>query len=182
VLVIGRQRSRDAVTLAELAGVGLGPLYAAGPLDTGELLLVLATAIDRPGAAPEASTAAPQHARSHARFAPTVIPASLTLDGSVLEGHLTNVSEGGGFFHGTALPPAESVCEMRFTLPGEAGRIDCRARVAWTRADPKTGRAGAGLAFVEMSHESRGRLSAYLARYQRLADEYQEPKRENAPR
>jgi hypothetical protein len=169
--------------LAELAGVSLGPLYAAGPLDTGELLLVLATAIDKPvGARADTSGPAPEQARSHPRFAPTVLPASLTLDGSVLDGHLTNVSEGGGFFHGAALPPAESVCEMRFTLPGDGGRIDCRVRVAWTRADAKTGRAGAGLAFVQMSHEGRGRLSAYLARYQRLADEYQEPKREPVSR
>ncbi len=168
--------------LAELAGVGLAPLYAAGPLDTGELLLVLATAIDKPGAPPEAVAPPPQQARSHPRYAPTIIAASLTVDGSVLEGHLTNLSEGGGFFHGAALPPAESVCEMRLTLPGDAGRIDCGARVAWTRADAKTGRAGAGLAFVQMSHEGRGRLSAYLARYQRLAEEYQEPKRESVSR
>ena len=47
--------------------------------------------------------------------------------------------------------------------------------MAWVRADGNTGRRGAGLAFVEMSHEGLGRLAAYLARYQRLADEYLEP-------
>jgi hypothetical protein len=64
---------------------------------------------------------------------------------------------------------------VRFALPGDLGQVVCRARVAWVRADGKTGRRGAGLAFVEMSPEGRGRLAAYLARYQRLADEYREP-------
>jgi hypothetical protein len=93
----------------------------------------------------------------------------------VVEGHLTNLSDGGALFHGETLPPADSLVAMRFTLPGELGQVDCCARVAWVRADGKSGRRGAGLAFVEMTHEGRGRLGAYLARYQRLADEYLEP-------
>jgi hypothetical protein len=163
--------------LAELAGVSLAPFYDGGTLDTGELLLILATAIDKPATPPEkVSEPAPAHERSHPRYAPTLIPVSLALGSSVVEGHLTNLSDGGALFHGETLPPADILAAVRFTLPGELGQVDCRVRVAWVRADGKSGRRGAGLAFVEMSHEGRGRLASYLARYQRLADEYLEPK------
>ncbi len=159
--------------LEELAGVRLGPLYDGGAFHTGELLLVVATAIDKPLAPPEKSSEpAPERERSHRRFAPTLIPVTLASGSSTLEGHLTNLSEGGALFHGEALPPAESLVVVRFTLPGDLGQVACRARVAWARAEGSSGRRGAGLAFVEMSQEGRGRLAAYLARYQRLADEY----------
>jgi hypothetical protein len=162
--------------LAELSGVGLVPFYDGGTLDTGELLLILATAIDRPVESPEKmSEPAPARERSHPRYAPTLIPVSLALGSSIVEGHLTNLSEGGALFHGDTLPQSDSVCAVRFALPGDLGPVACRARVAWVRADGKSGRRGAGLAFVEMTDESRGRLAAYLARYQRLADEYLEP-------
>jgi len=162
--------------LAELAGVSLAPFYDGGTLDTGELLLVLATAVDKPAPAAEKKPDPPtQRERSHPRYAPTLIPVSLTQGSSVVEGHLTNVSGGGALFHGEALPPADSLVAARFGLPGSLGQIVCRARVAWVRPDGKSGRRGAGLAFVEMTEEARGRLNAYLARYQRLADEYLEP-------
>jgi hypothetical protein len=167
---------RTKARLAELAGVSLDPFYDGGTLDTGELLLVLATAVDKPAAPPaEVSGPSPERGRSHPRYAPTLVPVSLALGGSVVEGHLTNLSEGGAFFHGETLPPGDSLCAVRFGLPGDLGQVDCLARVAWARADGKGGPRGAGLAFVEMSHEGRGRLAAYLARYQRLADEYLEP-------
>ena len=165
--------------LAELVGVGLGPFYDEGTFDTGELLLVLATAVDKPAAPTEkVSEPAPARERSHPRYSPTLIPVSLALGSSIVEGHLTNLSEGGALFHGEALPPSDSLCAVRFELPGELGQVACRARVAWVRADGKSGRRGAGLAFVEMTHEGRGRLAAYLARYRRLADEYLEPRGE----
>jgi hypothetical protein len=160
--------------LTELAGVSLASFYDAGTFDTGELLLVLATAIDRPAAPPRPSEPSPERERSHPRYAPTLIPVSLASGGSTLDGHLTNLSEGGALFHGGSLPAAEGLVAVRFTLPGEFGQVVCRARVAWARADGASGRRGAGLAFVEMTHEGRGRLAAYLARYQRLADEYLE--------
>lgn len=170
--------------LAELVGVSLGPFYEEGTLDTGELLLLVATAIDKPVAPPGKSSSepAPQTERSHPRYAPTLIPVSLASDGSAFDGHLTNLSEGGALFHGEGFPAAESLVAVRFTLPGDLGQVACRARVVWVRADGKSGRRGAGLAFVEMTHEGRGRLAAYLARYQRLADEYLAQNREALPR
>ncbi|HEY7699892.1 MAG TPA: DUF4388 domain-containing protein [Vicinamibacteria bacterium] len=167
--------------LAELEGVGLGPFYDGGTLDTGELLLLVATAIDKPVAPSEKSPSEPpaQTERSHPRYAPTLVPVTLASPGSAtLDGHLTNLSEGGALFHGDAFPDTESLVAVRFTLPGDFGQVACRARVAWVRADGKSGRRGAGLAFVEMSPEGRGRLASYLARYQSLADSYLEPNRE----
>lgn len=162
--------------LADLTGVNLGRFYDGGTLDTGELLLVYATSVDKPPASPkEVSESPPERARSHPRYAPTLIPVSLTSGEATLDGHLTNLSEGGALFHGEALPPAETQVVARLTLPGDLGQVACRARVVWARTDGKTGRRGAGLAFVEMAQESRGRLASYLARYQRLADEYLAP-------
>jgi len=164
---------RTKARLPELASIPLGPIYDGGTLDTGELLLILATAVDKvPAPAEKASAPAAPRERSYPRYAPTLIPVSLALESSAVEGHLTNLSEGGALFHGETLPPGGSLVAVRFTLPGDHGEVICRARVAWTRAD---GRSGAGLDFVEITHEGRGRLASYLARYQRLADEYLEP-------
>jgi hypothetical protein len=196
------QRTRGRVP--DLAGVRLAPFYETGTLDTGELLLVLATAIDKPlPVLPAEAPAEKGPERRHTRYAPLVIPASLQLENSsepsaraqgeqseaalrsekrwgwgpgalIIDGYLTNLSEGGGFFRGDRLPSDGTNAHLRFALPGNPGVIECRARVAWTRVDPKTGTIGAGLAFSEMGHEGRGRLAAYLARYQRLADECQD--------
>jgi hypothetical protein len=170
--------------LADLVGVSLDAFYDEGTLDTGELLLLVATAIDKPAVPGEKSSSEPaaQTERSHPRYAPTLIPVSLASSDSTLDGHLTNLSEGGALFHGEAFPAAESLVAVRFTLPGPLGQVACRARVAWVRADGKSGQRGAGLAFVEMTHEGRGRLAAYLARYQRLADDYLAPQGEALPR
>jgi hypothetical protein len=161
--------------LAELAGVKLAPLYESGALDTGELLLLVATTIDLP-VAPSPSVSEPATERSHPRYGPTLITASLVAGNAVIDGHLMNLSEGGALFSGETLPPAESVVIVRLTLPGDLGQIACRARVAWVRTAGEPGRRGAGLAFIEMTHEGRGRLASYLASYQRLADEYLAPK------
>jgi PilZ domain/Domain of unknown function (DUF4388) len=160
--------------LGELAGVSLLPLYEGGALDAGELLLLLATAIDKPLApSPRVSQPALARERSHPRYGPTLIPSSLRLGSATIDGHLTNLSEGGALFNGETLPPAESLVVVRLTLPGELGPIVCRARVAWVRAK---GDRGAGLAFIEVTNEARGRLASYLGNFQRLADEYLEPK------
>jgi hypothetical protein len=163
----------------EIAGLPLAPFHELGVLDMGELLLVLATAIDKPlpPSAPEGlKEKGPE--RRHTRYSPLVIPASLALEGGDIEGYLTNLSEGGGFFRGDRQPPEGTSGPLRFVLPGNQGTIECQARVAWARVDPKTGTIGAGLAFSGMSHEGRGRLAAYLARYQQLADECQDAKGE----
>jgi hypothetical protein len=68
------------------------------------------------------------------------------------------------------------VVVVRLVLPGNLGPIACRARVAWVRKEGEMGRRGAGLEFIELTNEGRGRLSSYLASYQRLADEYLAPK------
>jgi uncharacterized protein (TIGR02266 family) len=163
--------------LGELASVNLAPFYEGGTLDTGELLLIVATAIDKPVApSPRGSEPALEGERLHPRYGPTLIPASLVLGSAVIDGHLTNLSQGGALFNGETLPPAESVVVVRLTLPGEHGQIACRARVAWVRAEGEAARRGAGLAFIEMTNESRGRLASYLGSYQRLADEYLDAK------
>jgi hypothetical protein len=172
-----RTRGREP----EVAGLRLAPFHELGTLDMGELLLVLATAIDKP--LPPRGPERPQEQgleRRHTRYSPLVIPASLALGPSalIIDGYLTNLSEGGGFFRGDRLPPEGTSASLRFVLPGNHGTIECQARVAWSRVDPKTGTIGAGLAFSGMSHEGRGRLAAYLARYQQLADECQDEKGE----
>lgn len=164
----------------DLAGVKMGVFYEAGPMDTGELLLVLTTAIDKkedPHAAPPGPKADVQETehetqRSHPRFSPTLIPAVISHGARNLNGHLTNVSEGGGFFHGLELPEEGAACRVRFSLPGAYGTVETAARVAWVRTGGVTAQRGVGLSFQEMSDDARGRLRSYLEHYERLADEY----------
>jgi hypothetical protein len=185
-----RFRRIDA-PITELAGMAMRRFYDAGPMDTGELLLAYATAIvekeesrsARPGPTPpvDAESTERERARAQVRFSPTLIPAVIEEgeegqegeEGAAkLAGHLTNVSEGGAFFHGIELPRNGASCRVRFSLPGAYGLVDAAIRVAWVRADGSTARRGAGLAFSEMTDDNRGRLLAYLQHYQRLADEY----------
>ncbi|HJS74777.1 MAG TPA: DUF4388 domain-containing protein, partial [Vicinamibacteria bacterium] len=57
------QGSGSSTRLGELAGVDLAPFYDAGTLDAGELLLLVATAIDKPlGSSPHAAEPAGERA------------------------------------------------------------------------------------------------------------------------
>jgi Domain of unknown function (DUF4388)/PilZ domain len=174
--------------VSELSGVKTQFFYDAGPMDTGELLLVVATAIDKketsdrrrtPSTATETKAETEREKRretgkerSHPRFSPTLIPAVIAGGGGKLAGHLTNVSQGGAFFHGYELPECESSCRIQFSLPGAYGMVEAAARVAWVRIEGSVAQRGAGLSFLEMTDDARARLDAYLQHYQRLADEY----------
>jgi Tfp pilus assembly protein PilZ len=157
----------------ELAKVTLAPFYTAGPMDTGDLLLVLATMVDR---APVASGPAPVPStdaeRAHPRYAPTVIPAALHSGRSRLTGHLTNLSAGGAFFHGESLPAVDSNWSLFFELPGVSASIETSVRVAWSRPDSSERIKGVGLTFDRISANDEALLAKYLSRFQALADEY----------
>lgn len=162
--------------LPEIGGVPTTSFYDGGAMDTGELLVVLATSIDRKDVAPpETVRAVREQQRSHPRYAPTLIPATLENGETRVEGHLTNLSEGGTFFHGENLPPAKVLCQLYFVLPGETELLHARARVAWVRNEGRGVRKGAGLSFEEMRDGVREKIRGYLDRYQRLADEVSDP-------
>lgn len=172
---IFRFEKRDAPT-RELAGVDVRSLYASGAMPTAELLLVLATAIDKKEAVASAPASAPAkdptHERGHERFSPTLIEAEIFLGASNLSGlsgHLTNISAGGAFFQGDALPEHDTVSDVRFVLPGGIGLVTTKARVAWARPDAVGGERGVGLAFEDLRHEDEQKVRAYLERFQRLA-------------
>jgi Domain of unknown function (DUF4388)/PilZ domain len=161
--------------VAELSGLKTELFYDDGPMDVGELLLVVATTIEKHEKHdPVARPSEPETARSHPRFSPTLIPAVLVLaeGAEKLAGHLTNVSRGGAFFHGYELPSRGSTCGIQFSLPGAYGMVQASARVAWVRVEGATAQRGAGLSFLEMNDEAVVRLDAYLQHYQRLAGEY----------
>lgn len=164
---------KDEQRVGELNQVSLAPFYAAGAMDTGELLLVLKTMADRAPASPapgSAATTGPE--RAHPRFAPTVIPAELVAGTSRLTGHLTNVSAGGAFFHGESLPEVDSTWSLCLELPGTGSTIEAMVRVAWARPDSSEGVKGVGLTFERISADHEALLAKYLARFQALADEY----------
>jgi PilZ domain/Domain of unknown function (DUF4388) len=140
----------------------------------GAIVCTESTSLDRPDptALVVAESTEKERERSQARFSPTLIPAAIEEGTAKLAGHLTNVSEGGAFFHGMELPRRGAICRVRFSLPGAYGLVEGAIRVVWVRADGATARRGAGLAFAEMSDDDRGRLLAYRSHYQRLADEY----------
>jgi uncharacterized protein (TIGR02266 family) len=156
--------------LADVSSVSTRAFYEAGTMGTGELLLALATIVDKKDA-PLPSLKTREQERSHQRFAPIVVPATVSLEGAELDGHLTNLSEGGTFFHGDVLPKADSACRLRFTLPNETTQTEVEARVAWSRGDGDATRRGAGLSFQNVSPQALERIRSYLARYQKLAEE-----------
>jgi hypothetical protein len=164
-----RFRKIDA-PLPELEGVDTRPFNESDPMDTGELLLVLATTIDRQEAPKEQPLRADAgRQRAHVRYAPTLVPAVLEAGPSHLEGHLTNLSDGGAFFHGEVLPSSETSWRILFTLGG-LGQIRAIVRVAWVRPDGPPGQRGAGLSFEKILDEDRALLTTYLERYRELAD------------
>jgi hypothetical protein len=161
----------------ELEGLDIRPFYAAGALDTGDLLLALEKAMDesldhvRVEAAPAEAAAAKEHAseRRFNRYGPIVIRADILGPDGPHSGYLTNLSLGGSFFHADTLPPADSIGALSFELPSEGGRCRISARVVWRRADGDDPRRGCGLSFVEFEGDSKARLSGYLERFEKLA-------------
>jgi len=161
--------------VAELEGLDMKLFYDSGALDTGDLLLVLETAMDDQRehirvtqASPEPSSASIE-ARVHRRYGPIIIQATLEFAGTTVVGHLTNLSEGGTFFHADEFPGPDSECELGFELPWELGHCQTKAKVAWHRSEGPGTRRGVGLSFLEFSPDSKGRIASYLVRFQELA-------------
>jgi uncharacterized protein (TIGR02266 family) len=165
-----RFRKLDEPT-AELAGVDVRSFYASGPMATADLLLVLATAVDKKESIPQPKPKDGTQARAHQRYSPTLIEAEIRLGTSNLSGHLTNLSAGGAFFQGDALPEKDTVPEVRFELPGGIGPVLTKARVAWARSEAVDGERGVGLAFEKTSPEDKKKLHAYLERFEKLASD-----------
>lgn len=160
---------KHAEPVAELAGVDMKSFYATGTMATSDLLLVLATAVDKKDDAPVVSPQEASQARSSPRFSPTLIEAELGLGTSKLSGYLTNMSAGGAFFQGDALPEKDTVPDVRFELPGGLGAIATKACVVWARSESTDGERGVGLAFEGTSEADKKKIQAYLERFQQLA-------------
>ena len=60
--------------------------------------------------------------RRYPRYGPIIIKGELVVAGKTTNGLLTNLSLGGTFFHAEELPPLDSMCELRFTLPENLGQ------------------------------------------------------------
>ena len=157
----------------ELAGLKMGPFYEAGGLDTGDLLLVLAKAMDEE---PEAASvavagAAPDFSeqRRHTRISPTILRAELDFAGATVRGYLTDLSLGGAFFHAEAFPGLGDMCDLHFTLPRETGACRTSARVAWCQTEAGRGKRGVGLCFEQISEEFKTKLTNYLEWFERFA-------------
>lgn len=155
--------------LPELAGVDMRSFYASGTMATADLLLVLATAVDKKDSVPAPAAEERSHDRAHERFSPTLIEAELTLGTSKLSGYLTNMSAGGSFFQGDALPEKDTVPDLHFELPGGIGTISTKARVVWARPESSEGERGVGLAFEGASEADKEKLQTYLERFHQLA-------------
>ena len=153
----------------ELAGVDLRPFYASTPIPTAELLLVLATLVDKKDAAP-LPDAPHVHARAHERYTPTLIEAQISMGSSSLSGYLTNLSVGGACFRGDALPDVDRVGTLRFELRGQ-GTVLTEARVAWARPESTEGERGVGLAFDSVPESEKKKIRAYLDHLRELASE-----------
>lgn len=155
--------------MAELSGTDLSSFYASGAMSTADLLLVLATAVDKKETVSPATAKEGTGARAHPRYSPTLIEAEICLGQSKLSGHLTNLSAGGAFFQGDALPEKDTVSELRFELPGAIGTVTTKARVVWARSEAIDGERGVGLAFEGTSPDNTEKIRAYIERFQQLA-------------
>jgi Domain of unknown function (DUF4388)/PilZ domain len=160
----------------ELEGLDLRSFYAAGALDTGDLLLVLEKAMDEelevaPAAKPTDEDKAHADQRRFPRYGPVVIRGVLRVSETDYPGFLTNMSEGGTFYHADELPPADSAASLDFELPWELGRCRVSVTVVWIRSEGPDTKRGAGLSFVDFEGDSREQLASYLERFEALAQD-----------
>jgi uncharacterized protein (TIGR02266 family) len=158
--------------VTELEGLDIRSFYDGGALDTGDLLLVLEKAMDEDielVPVPEPVESEHPHQRKHTRYGPVVIRGELRSPERTFPGYLTNLSEGGAFFHADELPPNDLVVTLAFDLPGDIGKCEGEAQVVWLRSEGPETKRGAGLSFRELHQESRARLSTYLERFEALA-------------
>jgi hypothetical protein len=158
----------------ELEGLDIRSFYAAGALDTGDLLLVLEKAMDEemevaPAPRPSEEDRALSEQRRFPRFGPVVIRGILRNATGDHDGFLTNLSEGGTFFHSDVLPPARTRADLEFVLPWALGHCQAKVEVVWLRSDGPDTKRGAGLSFVELHGKSRERVFAFLKRFESLA-------------
>jgi hypothetical protein len=165
-------KKNDPVT--ELEGLDIKSFYASGALDTGDLLLVLEKAMDEkmevhPAQKPTAVDLKHSDQRKYERYGPVIIKGRLHMRDRTYDGFLTNLSQGGTFFHADALPSSSSLAELEFDLPWEMGPCRVSCNVAWHRAEGPDAKRGAGLSFREFEGESRERISSYIVRFQELA-------------
>lgn len=161
--------------VAEIHGVSLKPFYTSGPLDTGDLLLVLEKAMEtmpadlQPVKKPTPEEEAQVEQRRFPRYGPVAIRAALATEERRYEGFLTNVSLGGTFFHADALPPLDLRGTLDFELPWGLGPCRAQVRVVWLRGDTAEAKRGAGLLFESTGGGSRKRIEAYIKEFQELA-------------
>lgn len=164
------RRTREPVR--ELDGIDMSSFYEAEAMNTGDLLLILATTVDQAVVAPSSAPAQrpPQTQRRYPRYSPTIIKAELGGASSTVSvpGYLTNLSLGGTFFHGEELPSEGGRCELRFRLPDEIGLCRIATRVVWVRKEGRAATRGVGLAFEQMPADTRAKISAFLERFDRL--------------
>jgi hypothetical protein len=166
---------RKAEPIPELEGLDIRSFYASGPLDTGDLLLVLEKAMDEdmevlPAPRKDAEAErAHQNQRKHERYGPVILRGRLRIRDRTYDGFLTNLSAGGTFFHADSLPSSSSPGELEFELPEDSGPCRVRCRIAWLRSEGPDAKRGAGLAFEEFEDLSREKIASYLCRFQELA-------------
>ncbi len=161
--------------VTELEGLSIKSFYASGALDTGDLLLVLEKAMDEEmevhPVPRKAADAEREHRdqRRYERYGPVIIKGRLRVRDQAYEGFLTNLSEGGTFFHSESLPSSSAPAELEFDLPWELGSCQVSCRIAWLRSQGPDAKRGAGLSFREFNGESHERISSYIRRFQELA-------------
>lgn len=80
--------------------------------------------------------------------------------------YAVNVSASGLCLHAPRPLPAGASLRVAFTLPDGGGRIEARARVAWSEAPPRSARArfrALGLRFEALCEADRRRLARFAA-------------------
>jgi hypothetical protein len=109
--------------------------------------------------------------RAHPRLAPTIIRAEVERDGERQQGYLINVSLGDAFLAVENPPATESTVEVFLLLPWGVDECKIKAQAVWQQVDAENRPIGAGLSFVGVSDEVKGKLQSYLERFITLSAE-----------
>ena len=82
---------------------------------------------------------------------------------------MTNLSQGGTFFHTDELPDEGTAGRVRFELPWELGQCRAKVTVAWQRSEGAEPKKGRRTLFSRVFPDSKRRVTLCLERFAELA-------------
>ncbi len=113
--------------------------------------------------------------RLHTRLL-LVVRAEIQIDGTPLNGHLTNLSLGGAFLATEKTLEMGTPMHLHVFLPWKLGEFEAEAKVVWSSGKEGTGTdpPGVGLKFTGLDSHAESRLRGYVDTFFRLVAQIEE--------